>query len=506
MSAQPFYRPGLLRRTKVTDWLSCVIALGVATCALGLIALLQQPVLGLVLFLGLGFAVLLWQQPVVIVFLLLANATTVELFEEKFPDALTELVPFWRNLSTIGIAPIPVNPAELLMIAGVAIWLLRGLFGRSLQFKESASLKHYSLYLAVVLLALLHGIALGGNTTIALWEIRTPMYAGIVLFLTLNLIRTKHHLNVLSWLIVLGTGIKGIQGSWRYLVTYGRKYDGVLRNSLLEHDEAFFFPAFYTFVLLMFIFGGSRRQKQVALLMVPFVIIADLANKRRASTANLVICLLVLMVILFKVLVQYRKRIFQLAAIAALLIGGYTGAFWNSDSVIAQPARAIKSNFEPDPRDESSNHYRDLENAGLMNGVRQNLVFGQGYGIELPLPPGMADLRDIAPFMLYMPHNSILWVWWRTGTIGFVCFCAALGSTIIRNCLLARSTSDPTIQRWALFAVALVVMHLLMAWLDVGLFSYRQVVYLWVVLAVPDILCRLYEQPKIAPTMIGVRA
>ncbi len=506
MTTHAFYRPGILRRTNVTDWLSCILALGVSVCALGLMALLQQPVLGLAIFLGLGFAVLLWQRPVVIVFLLLVNATTIELYQVDFPDALTELIPFWRNLSTIGIAPVPVNPAELLMVSGVAIWLLRGLFGRTLQFKESPLLRHYSLYLALVLFALLHGISVGGNTTIGLWEVRAPVYAALALFLALNLLRTEQHLNVLSWVIVAGTGIKGIQGAWRYLVTYGRKYDGMLRNSLLEHDEAFFFPAFYIFVLLLFIFEGSRRQKQVALLLFPFVIIADLANKRRASTANLVICLLVLLIILFKVLVQYRARIIQLVVIGAVLTSGYVGAFWNSNAAIAQPVRAIKSNFEPDPRDESSNHYRDLENEGLMRAIREHLVFGQGYGIELPLVPGMADVRDLSPFMLYMPHNSILWVWWRTGTIGFVLFWAALGSAIIRNCLLARSTSDPTIRRWALFAIALVVMHMLMAWLDVGLFSYRQIVYIWIVLAVPDVLCRLYERPNVVPVMLGGRA
>jgi O-antigen ligase len=117
----------------------------------------------------------------------------------------------------------------------------------------------------------------------------------------------------------------------------------------------------------------------------------------------------------------------------------------------------------------------------------------------------MADVRELAPFMLYMPHNSILWVWWRTGTIGFVLFWAALGNAIIQNCLLARRTTDPTIRRWAVFAVALVVMHMLMAWLDVGLFSYRQIVYIWIVQAVPDVLCRLCERPTVVPVMIGVR-
>lgn len=503
MTVHASYRPGSLRRTHVTDWLSGMIAIGVGVGALGLMAMLQQPVLGLAVFLGLGFVVLLWQRPVVIVFLLFFSTTAIELFEVPFPDAFTEYIPIWRNLSTIGIAPIPVNPAELLMIAGVGIWLLRGLFERTLRLEESPLLRHYALYLGMVVFALVHGVAVGGNVTIALWEVRAPMYAGITLFLALNLIRTKQQLNVLSWLIIVGTGFKSVQGTWRYLVTYGRRYDGMLRNSLLEHDEAFFFPAYYIFVLLLLLFDGSRRQKQVALLLLPCVMLADLANKRRASTANLVICLLVLMVILFKILVQHRWRIVQIAALGAVLVAAYLGIFWNSNAAIAQPARAIRSNFEPDERDESSDYYRDLENEGLMIAIRNHLVLGQGYGLEMPLVPGMADLRELAPFMLYMPHNSILWVWWRTGTIGFVLFWAMIGSAIIQNCLLARTSTDPAIRRWSVFAVALVVMHLLMAWLDVGLFSYRQIVYIWVVLAVPDILIRLAERPAVLPVKIG---
>jgi hypothetical protein len=440
------------------------------------------------------------------VFTLLGSATTLELFQVNFPDATTELIPFWRNLSSSGIAPAPVNPAELLMVAAGAIWLLRGLFGRSLEIKGSALLKHYGLYLIVVLFGLLHGVIAGGNLTIALWEVRSPVYSALALVLALNLLRSERQINVLSWLIIAGTGFKGIQGTWRYLVTYSRHYDGILRNSLLEHDEAFFFPAFYVFLLLLFIFDGSRRQKRVALLLLPFVIIADLANERRASTASLVMCLLVLLVIVFKVLAQHRARILRLTLLAAALGAVYVGAFWNSNAAIAQPVQAIKSSFAPDARDESSDLYRELENEGLMSQIERHLVFGQGYGIEMPLMPGMVDLRDIAPFMLYMPHNSILWVWWRTGTIGFVLFWAALGGAIIRNTVLARSVADPAIRRWAVFSVAIVVIYLLMSWLDVALFSFRETVYVWIVLAVPDVLLRLRDHPTIAPALNGVRS
>lgn len=491
MNVPTNYRPGFLRRTRVTDGFSLFLALSLTAIGVLLIVSTLNPAIALLPFVAVVLAVVLWRYPISTVFCLLLMATLVEFFGEPGVPNITAAFGFWRNLSTSGIAPLPINPAELTFIAGVAVWFIRGLGSQTLEVRGSPLFRGYGLYLLVVVFAAVRGIMAGGDSTITLWEIRAPVYGPIALFLALNLLKTQRHLNMISWIIILGTGLKGVQGSWLYLVTYGGSYEG---NALLSHDDALFFPAYYVFVVLMYVFGASRAQKRVGLLFLPWVFIADLANNRRASTGALIIGLVALLFFFFRILPRYRVRVLKLSLIVAVIIGIYAGAFWNSSSRWGKPVQSIKSQFVPSARDESSDLYREQEAMSLMIQIRNNPLIGQGYGIELPLLPGMVDIRNIAPFILYMPHNSILWVWWRTGLIGFTFFWMAMGLAIIRNCFLMRQETNAQVRRWAVFAISVTIMHLLLGWWDLGLESYRQAVYVWIILAVPEILRRLNKE------------
>jgi len=497
MTQRSHHLPGLLHRPAATDRLSFTLAFVFALVPLAALAVLQrygleiapeQAALVLVPFVALAITLLLWHRPVAAVLALFAAATLIEANGAQFPDATTELIPWWRNLSSSGIAPLPFSPAELMVVVAGAMWCVRALGSERFHMHSSPVLRSYGVHLIFVVAGLVLGIATGGNVTVALWEVRAPVLFGAVLLLALNLLRTPRHIDALSWLILLGSGLKGVQGTWRYVVTLDRS---ISYNNLLEHEEALFFPAFYLFLLLLFIFKGSRWQKRVGVCCLPFVLLADFANQRRASTAALVLALAALAVIVFVVLRQRRRRIVGAMLVASIVLAGYVGVYWNSGSRLAQPIRAIKSQFMPNSRDESSDLYRELENRGLMWQIKANPVLGQGYGHEMPLLPGMWDARDVSPFMLYMPHNSILWVWWRTGLAGFTCFLLTIGVAIARNCQLARGTNEPRLQRWAIFAVLTTIMWTMLGFLDQGVLLSREVVYVAVLLAVPEVLGRL---------------
>jgi hypothetical protein len=485
--AKSYTRPGILRRPNVTDWLTFVMALGFTLGALGLAArFIQQPLIALAPFVAVAIVVPLWRFPTLSLFALFASSTLIEGLSQHFPDSLTDRIPLWRPLSMSG-GGIPISPAEMLMIGGIAIWFLRGIFSQTLETHTSSLFSTYRWYTFVVLAGALHGVATGGDYHTVLWEVRAQFYGLMILFLAINLLRSRRQFDNLGWIIILGTGFKGIQGFWRYFVTFHGSFSG---NELLEHEEALFFPAFYMFLILLSVFGGSRRQKRVALALLPFVIIADFANNRRASTGAFVFSLIAVTFTLFTVMVRRRKQIMRAGLVALAIFGLYAGAFWGSNSTFAKPLRAINSQISPDERDEGSDLYRELEIESIMIEIRQNLIVGRGYGTEMQLLPGMVDVRSSSPFMLVMPHNSILWVWWRTGLIGFVLFWMAWGTAIIRNCFLARSTEDRYLQRWAIFAVAVTIIFVLIGWWDQGLFSPRLVVYTWTVLAVPEVLRR----------------
>jgi hypothetical protein len=497
-----------------TDWLSFALALAfgllsfcvlgvsldlpalvwdcvVGTGALPLCGTATTSILPLVALLpgiALAFGIVLWRRPVITVWIVFFSATLIESGLPSFSDASTEQIPFWRNLSTSGLAPLPFSPAELLLVFTALAWLAREHLIQTLRVRGSVVLRIYGCYLLMVLVGLVLGTATGGNLNVALWEIRVPIATALIMVLALNLLRSQRQIEVLGWLLLIGSGLKGVQGTWRYVVTLGRNIN---YNSLLEHEEALFFPAFYLYLLLLFVFHGPRWQKRIGILFLPFVMLADFANQRRASTAGFVIALIALVCILVVILVEQRKRVFIYVLVTLVLLTGYSSVYWNSGSRLAQPIRAIKSQFIPNSRDEGSNYYRELETRALTWQIRANPFMGRGYGFELPLLEGMWDARDIAPFMLYMPHNSVLWVWWRTGILGFGFFWLAVGVAIMRSCMLARATTDPFVRRWAIFAVLVTLMWLILGCLDQGLLLWREVAYVWIVLAVPEVLRRL---------------
>ena len=492
--------PGLFRRPTFTDWFTFVIAAGVSLFGLGLMSLsLEQPYVAILPFIALMCAVALWKYPSLSLFTLFAMATLAEHVREG-TDPFTANTGFWLNLSSQGVSGIPVSPAELLMIAGMIIWCLRGLFSQTLKIHRSELFRSYGWYLLAVIAGFIHGTAGGSDWRISLWEIRTQFYGLAMFFLAANLLRSRRHIEVLGWIIIIGTGLKGLQGTLLYLISYGGQFTG---NSLLDHDEAFFFPVYYIFVLLLFVFGGSRRQKQIGLVLLPAVMTADFANNRRGSTAILVIGLIVLWFMLFTIMKEHRVRILRWGLVALVLFSLYARVYWNSSSALAQPIQALKSQIAPTERDKRSDLYRQQEDQNLMFAISQHPIFGRGYGIPMENVAGMVNIEKIAPFILYMPHNSIMWVWWRLGLGGAILFWLALGLAIVRNCFLARTATDPYLRRWAIFATITIIMSLLMGWWDLGLFRYRVIVAAWTILAVPEVLERIGSESGAAQTSGG---
>ena len=102
-----------------------------------------------------------------------------------------------------------------------------------------------------------------------------------------------------------------------------------------------------------------------------------------------------------------------------LLIGSalYIPAYWNHDGTLAQPARAVRSQFQPSSRDESSDQYRQEENLNLSGNIKAAGVKGTGFGMPIHYS-GITNIANIDPMIAYIPHNGILWIWLRLGVQG----------------------------------------------------------------------------------------
>jgi hypothetical protein len=164
-----------------------------------------------------------------------------------------------------------------------------------------------------------------------------------------------------------------------------------------------------------------------------------------------------------------------------LLGGAYVALFANSTGGIASPARAVISIISPssaDTRDVSSNLYRTIEDFDLKFTARLDPILGYGFGKQFQQPKILPNISVLDPYYLYIPHNTIYWIWMRLGTIGYLAFWFLLGSIIVRGCQIARQLQDRYLQLVAIYIVAVTFMEVVVAYADYQLFFYRNVIYL----------------------------
>ena len=85
----------------------------------------------------------------------------------------------------------------------------------------------------------------------------------------------------------------------------------------------------------------------------------------------------------------------------------------------------------PDERDYLSNLYRDIETQNLQFTISTSPIMGIGFGRPFIEVRPLVDLTATWPLQLYMPHNNMLWIWMRTGIVGFMNFWAVIGLAIL---------------------------------------------------------------------------
>jgi hypothetical protein len=299
-------------------------------------------------------------------------------------------------------------------------------------------------------LSIMTGILTGGLYNIALIEARAPIYMGIAYILAVN---SKHDFETIfsraMWVCAICISIKALHAVIRYL---GELHGTTIAEvGIGAHEESFFFDAFIFLFLILNISQKEPKLRNFMAYMLPFVIWMDLANQRRAATAAFII---VLPVILAYSVIAFKKRraaIFVGTAIVAVLGCLYLAVFWNHAGAIGQPARAIKSEFTPDPRDLSSNNYRVAEASNLVKTMKSSPLIGYGFGKPFFVIDPMVDLTSIDPLIHYIPHNSLLWVWMRLGSFGFILFWLIVSRSLIEVGLLCR---DPELnEKYKLVAI-----------------------------------------------------
>src|SRR5262249_22956038 len=334
-------------------------------------------------------------------------------------------------------------------------------------------------FLLCVAVGVAHGLASGGTFRIIVLEVRPFIYLFESYLLAYNLVARVQHVRAVLWLVIIGTGIKSLQGIYLITVVLHGHLSG--QNEIMAHEQSFFFVALLLLVVIFCLHHAYRPQLYVALLFVPTTLLALIANNRRADYFALLVGVLIAWVLVAAVKPQMRTRAVTALVICLLLGTGYVVTFSQMSGALGKPARAIISVVNPDPtdlRNVASNQYRIDEEFDLRATLQLNPLVGFGFGKQFLQPITLPNILSLDPYYLYIPHNTLYWVWMRLGLIGFAVLWYLMGALIVRGILNLRQLRDPYLQVAAIYCVALVAMEVIVAYADYQLFKYRTVVFL----------------------------
>jgi hypothetical protein len=429
-------------------------------------------------------AVLIMRWPVAGFYATIACVVLIENGPLPFPDGTDGLPIFHWPIGSVFEGSIE-RPIGFFFIFIFFILISSRFIRRQKLLQGGQLLIPFVLYLLCVAGGIVHGLTSGGSLKNVVLEVRPFWYLFVSYMLAYNLVTRKVHVRTTLWIVILGAGIKSLQGLYIYLVILHGNIQNV--EAILAHEESFFFISLILLLVLFCLHHSYRPQLYLAALIFPAVLIALVANQRRADYIALVVGLAFVWVTVFHLKPHARKALILGMLIVGVLSAGYVFAFSHDSGIIAEPARALMSIVNPgtaDVRDLNSNMYRGIEDYDLKYTARLNLPLGLGFGKPFSQPLPLPDVSASDPIYLIVPHNNIFWILMRLGPLGYLAFWYLIGAVIVRGSLIARQLKDRYLQLVAIYVVGVTVMEIVVAFADYQLYFYRNVIYLGLLIGV----------------------
>lgn len=377
--------------------------------------------------------------------------------------------PFVKNLSSYESLlyvndKLIFSPLEIFIMLTACSWLGRLLVQRQRINLFTGPLFWPALvFIGFMTYALAYGILRRGDLTIALWEVRAIYYLVAMLILVSNLIKTRGQVTVLIWVAAAALVVKSIFGTG--VVANELKFAIGSVDRIGEHAMSIHFNSLFIFLIAAYLFRAHPSWRLVLPWMLPCLILSYLANNRRASFIALGVAIVLLGVVLYR---ERRRLFWKIAPPFTVIALVYLAVFWNNQGPLGLPANAVKSVIgEPDERDASSNLYRFRENLNIMFTIKTAPLRGVGFGNKFFIIAPMADISFFV-WWEYITHNSILWIWMKTGLGGFLSMTYLVGASLIVGGRTVRLMPTGQLRAIALSAVLYLVMHFVFAYVDMS--------------------------------------
>jgi hypothetical protein len=388
---------------------------------------------------------------------------------------------------TLGLSGVTVSPLEMLLLMCLLVWLVQGIAGTGLHFRGGHSGRLVLWFAGALLAGVVRGRISGGDMYIGFWELRPLLPILICYLLTANLVRTRRHVNLIVTSLMVGASLFAVEGAYRRVALIGFEQITGIMEGWYSHETVVFLASLVALIVAQQVFGAQGWQRLVGPPVLLLAVFTTLATERRAGQVSLIMAVLAVFIVLA---VAHRKAFFMIAIPVMLAGAVYLPIFWNASGMLAQPARAIRSISDPDPRDAASNLSRELEKVNIRATLRAYPVTGVGFGQPFLQVVAIPDI-SFFPFWNFEPHHNLFWIWFKTGLLGFLLFWMLIGTSLMRAAHFAKTLPDANLKVAALLVVAGIVATLTFCYVDLGLTMGRVTVFLGTLIGLVAVLDRI---------------
>jgi O-antigen ligase len=414
-----------------------------------------------------------WWRPVYGFAMLLGLVLLTEEFEIRtlaggIEPWLLQSLPIFRNLQDYTpLGGVYANAVEAWIGLLVGVWAVKGLLAGRLRVAPIPCTAAWLAALVTIGTAFVLGVTSGGDVKPALWEVRALGYLLGLAWLVPQIVERRQDVVLLVAVMTLSFGAKALQGLYRYVVELGLQLD--LRETFMAHEDP------VMFVPLFFLFLGLHHYKAEPLLRrlllgaTPLMFLALVFTQRRVAYLGLGLSALVFLVELTR---PARRTFVRLGLPLALVFAAYVAAFAGSSSPLGRPIDRFMTLFDSH---NPSNHYRVLELENLRYTIQLypwGIGFGHPYEMFQPLPDIEWGLQE------YIPHNEVLWVWVKTGTLGFILVMYFFCRLVAEGAWTYRHVSDPLLRTLAAIVPLAIINQLVASYYELQLTYSRNMIFL----------------------------
>jgi len=331
--------------------------------------------------------------------------------------------------------------------------------------------------LLALLLLLGWGLARGGDFRNSPWQLRQLLALPVVTLLFALSLRGSRDFKVLGAVLIGAALFKTGVGVWVNETVF--RPLNVRPPYVTTHGDSMLFALALVAVVVAWNERRTRKTWALLLLVGPLLLLAMKVNNRRLVFVEAAAALVTVFPLIPWTGV---KRAVSRAFILALPLGVlYLAVGWNSNSRVFSPVQVVKSIVLPNTN--RSTAMRDIENYNLTVTFSSSPLIGVGFGHPYIEHVQADDISWLFALYRYIPHNSVLGLWAFCGLFGF----AAIWLPILIGLFLAARSypmaAEPLHRAAALTVVAMVVIHLIQAWGDMGVQAWSGVFLLGACLA-----------------------